>query len=83
MTFAEIKAKRDTMTPEQLACEAIWWGDERGGFISDVYVLPEEHINTGYGMTPKSTYEDDLDAVKLEVEARLPTGTPVFCTDDI
>lgn len=81
MTFAELKAELDKLTPEQLAAEVIWWGNERGGKICHVRVLEEEYVNFGYGCEPWSSYEQDLDCKKADADAVFPAGAVVLCSD--
>lgn len=44
MTYAELKAELDKLTPEQLAQPAIWSGDERGGYVLGVYIFEEDWL---------------------------------------
>lgn len=46
MTFADLKTQLDALTPEQLAAEAVWAGDERGGTIKQLWVAKEDWIGT-------------------------------------
>lgn len=83
MTYAELKAKLDTFTPEQLAAEVRWWGDERGGRIERVDLLDEPWVQTGEGFEPFSSYSDDPDMVaELDGAETLPTGTPILAVDE-
>lgn len=45
MTWAELKAQIDTMTPEQLAMPVYYTGEDIAGPIYGVWVLDEDHIN--------------------------------------
>jgi hypothetical protein len=44
VTYAELKSKLDTMTAEQLARPVIWIGDERGGYVNQVYEHAEDMV---------------------------------------
>lgn len=44
MTFLELKQALDALTPEQLANPVLWWGDERGGKMASLFVLPENYV---------------------------------------
>lgn len=51
MTWAELKAQIDTMTPEQLAMPVYYTGEDIGGPVYRVWVLGEDYINpSGDGM---------------------------------
>lgn len=85
MTYAEVKAELDKMTPEQLAHRAIWCGEERGGYFVEAYVHAEDWIgDPGDYETylPRSealkTYEaDDLETMSVCV----PAGTVYLMVD--
>lgn len=83
MKFIELKAKLDALTPEQLAHDVIWWGDDRGGTIDSLLVLPEDFVNIGEGMEPLSGYADATGGIEEAAsEGRvMRAGTPVLCTD--
>lgn len=44
MTFAELKAALEKLTPEQLARPAYWSGEERGGEIESLGLTEEDYI---------------------------------------
>lgn len=71
MTYAELKAELDKLTPEQLAMEVQWSGDMRGGAVTSLWIAEEDHINpSGDGAEPISLYVQERaveDEVSLEV----------------
>ena len=84
MTFAELKARLDTLTPEQLAMPVRWWGDERGGVVDSLDTLGEVWVSVGEGMEPISSYEGDADVIEGAANGDLPTlpaGTPILMVD--
>lgn len=81
MTFADLKAALDKMSPEALAQPARWWGDERGGVVEKLDALDEDYVNFGEGFEPWSTYTDDPDVSRDEAIAELPKGTPILGLD--
>lgn len=44
MTYRELKAELDKLTPAQLARPVVWSGDERGGYVKHVWVAAEDEI---------------------------------------
>jgi hypothetical protein len=67
--FAELKARLDQMTPEQLAMPVYWVGEDRGAPIVGLEMLNEDHINpSGDGMEPLSAYADDEDFEAIKAE---------------
>lgn len=83
MTFAELKAELDKLSPEQLAADVIWWGNDRGGIINCVLVLEEDFISVGEGMEPASAYDDpEYPLDPDDITATMKSGTPVLCTDE-
>lgn len=85
MTYAELKAKLDTLTPDQLAADVRWWGDERGGIVDSLDALEEPYVNVdGEGMEPASGYAGDPEITKQIADGDLPTlpaGTPILWVD--
>lgn len=75
MTYAELLAELQHLTPEQLAMPVRWCGDERGGVIQSVWVLKEDYVNFGYGGEPWSAYADDPDCKKEDADRIWPAGT--------
>lgn len=79
MKFKELKDQLDMMTQEQLAADAIWWGDDRGGAVLRLDVLKEDYVNLGDGMEPRSAY--DGQEIEDEIEVTMKAGTPVLISD--
>lgn len=85
MTYAELKAALEALTPEQLALDVTWSGEERGGIVKRVWIAQEDWIDNGDGdCEPRSVVEenaeDDFDAKGAHVYIR--TGTPHLMVDD-
>lgn len=79
MTFAELKTHLESLTPEQLALDVVWSGDERGGKIKQFWVAEEDWIGTVEGdCEPRSTL-DPADAESGDVI--IPRGTPQLLVD--
>lgn len=79
MTFGQLQAQLGHMSPEQLARPVIWWGDEIGGYVSELLALAEDHIVHEDGCEPRSVYADQEMPEVLET---LPSGTLVFLVDE-
>ena len=84
MTYAELKAVLDTLTPEQLAQPVVWTGDERGGHVRYVWIAEEDWIGDS------SDYESVLprtEAMKVDPESYgdaevvIPKGTVHLTVD--
>lgn len=74
-TYADLLTALHTLTPEQLAQEVRWWGDERGGCIVSVDVLECEYGNvSGDGHEPITVYTSDPEAW-AESSDIMPAGT--------
>lgn len=94
MTFRELKKAIEALSEEQLDAEVVWWGDERGGHIDSLFVLPEDYVSVeGEGMSPLSGYREGFkpeeymvdsweEFLKDQVDKTMKAGTPVLCTDD-
>lgn len=95
MTFRVLKQEIEKLSDEQLDAEVIWWGDERGGEIQHVLVLPEDYIrDPSEGVSvPISCYRDGFvpgdygvsswDEFLVENPITMKAGTPVLCTDEV
>lgn len=44
ITYAQLKATLDTLTPQQLEQPVVWSGDERGGTVHKVWIADEDWI---------------------------------------
>jgi hypothetical protein len=77
MTFAELKIQLDALTPEQLACEAVWCGDERGGKIKSLWIADQDWIDNDGECEPRSVVPD----FEGDVVVLIPMGTPQLWVD--
>lgn len=89
MTFAELKAALEKLTPEQLALPARWSGEERGGEI-DALELTDEDCLLDEGDTGELFLRSDLEDQCLAFGGKerlaaavvtCPKGTPLLFTD--
>jgi len=78
MTFAELKEQLDTLSPEQLAAEVVWCGDERGGKVHKLWIAAEDWVENDGDCEPRSVVapEDAVDARLI-----IPKGTPQLLVD--
>lgn len=82
ITWAQLKARIDTMTTEQLAEPVIWWGEEKGGFIASVSDLEEDYYKTDEGMQPRSSMNDEEFAEYVtDPEDFMEKGFPILWID--
>jgi len=80
ITYADLKATLDALTPEQLAQPVVWTGDERGGYVKEVWICPEDWIgDTSDHETwmPRS----QAPAEYADAEVCLPSGTVQLVVD--
>ena len=78
--YDRLDALRPSLTPEQLAEPVRWWGDDRGGEVLAVDVLPEEHITVGEGYEPRSLFKDDQPD-EIDILGRVPKGAVLLRVD--
>jgi len=79
MTFAALKALLDQLTPEQLAAEVVWCGEDRGGKVHMLWIATEDWLGTEDGdCEPRSQLDAD-DAANASVI--IPKGTPQLLVD--
>lgn len=72
LTYAELLAHLQQLTPEQLQQPIIVWGENQGGRITDFEVLTEDYINpSGEGHEPASVYSEE----EREGETAIPAGS--------
>lgn len=76
LTWQELKDFVNKLTHEQLNDVVRFWGEEIGGIIDSVEQLPEDFVETDYGMEPASVQEYEEGDEHCEVI--LPKGTPIF-----
>ena len=78
MTYFELKVQLDTFTPEQLACEVVWTGDERGCKVKCVWIAQEDWVENDGDCEPRSV----LDASERDgATVIIPKGTPQLVVD--
>jgi hypothetical protein len=80
MTFRQLKEKIETFTEEQLDMPVRWWGEERGGMINALDVLPEDYMQDEEGLVERSAFDEET-IESLGLEVGVAKGTPVFGTD--
>lgn len=80
MTFAELKAQLEDLTPEQLAAPVIWCGDEQGGVVRSLWIAQEDWVDNDGDCEPRSVVMvsggDACNAVVI-----IPKGTPQLLVD--
>lgn len=85
ITYAELKAKLDTMTVEQLAQPVVWVGDERGGYVNMVYEHAEDMIGESSDpdtWVPRSEVGTSVSANDYaDAEVCVPKGTVELVVD--
>ena len=77
ITYADLKAKLDEMTPEQLAQPIVWSGDERGGYVHEIWIAPEDWVGDPSdhetwlprSEVTKPAYADDYKNAKIGIPA--------------
>lgn len=85
MTYAELKAACDKLSPTQLAQPVVWSGDERGGHVRQVWISEEDWIgepSDSETWVPRSDVGGAVDAEDYK-EARvcIPAGTVHLMVD--
>jgi hypothetical protein len=82
MTYAELKAQLDAFTPDQLAMNVVWSGDERGGTIKSLWIADEDWIDNGDGdCEPRSVVASEYPDVAANASALILKGTPQLMAD--
>lgn len=79
MTFADLKAELNKLTPDQLAVEVTWTGDERGGKVVELWIAAEDWVGTEDGDCEPRSVVDPEDAANAQVI--IPAGTPQLLVD--
>lgn len=84
MTYGELRELLLTFTPDQLAAPVVWIGDERGGYVKELWVAAEDWIGDSSdheSWLPRSeamkNYADDY----KDAEVCLVKGTPQLMVD--
>lgn len=82
MTFADLKAQLDQLSPEQLAYPAVWVGDARGGKVKELWVAAEDHIGSDMeDCMPRSDYEKNDPIAAVDADVLIKQGTPQLVVD--
>jgi len=80
MTFAELKAQIDALTPEQLAMPVTWSGDEKGGYGIKLWVADEDFVYNSDLCGPERRSEaEKRDCGRTYVV--IPKGMPQLLVD--
>ena len=78
MTLEELRDALCKLTPEQLARDAVWVGDERGGKIKSVWIAEEDHLGDCMsGSMPRS----DLGPDEQDGHICIPRGAVQLVVD--
>lgn len=84
LTYAQLKEAIDKMTPEQLMQPVVWSGDERGGYVKEVWEAAEDWIGDS---SDAESWMPRTDAMKhdpesyADAEVTLPKGTVHLMVD--
>jgi len=82
MTYADLKAQLDALSPDQLAMDVVWSGDERGGTITSLWIADEDWIDNGDGdCEPRSVVAEEHPDVAAVATPIIPKGTPQLLVD--
>lgn len=81
MTFADLKAALDTLTPEQLSRDVVWTGDERGGIVKRLWVAEEDWVENDGDCEPLSVIVFDPGEDPKSRRVFIPKGTPQLVVD--
>ena len=85
MTYAELKAVLDALTPDQLAQPVIWSGDERGGFVKYVWIAAEDWIGDSSDhetfMARSEVVAQGMEEDYEDAEVCIPAGTVHLTVD--
>lgn len=81
MTYAELKARLEAFTPEQLAADVVWCGDERGGKVKSVWIAEEDWIGNDGDCEPRSVVAATEPGIAEDADVIIPKGTPQLMVD--
>jgi hypothetical protein len=79
VTFSDLKTHLETLTPEQLAANVVWSGDERGGIVKQLWIAEEDWIGTCEGDCEPRSALDPEDAASGDLI--IAKGTPQLLVD--
>lgn len=73
ITWRQVRLFVNTIPETFLDREVMWWGEERGGVVTAIRNLEEDHVQTEEGIEPRSVIEpDNLDESAMIYEKGLP-----------
>lgn len=82
MTYAELKVQLEAFTPEQLAMDVVWSGDERGGKVKSLWIAEEDWIGGGDGdCEPRSVVTANEPEIVADADVMISKGTPQLMVD--
>lgn len=82
MTYRELLAALSKLNDTQLDQPVRWWGDEVGGEMKELFLLPEDYVDfENEGFAPRSTWASDPEMDMDDAEI-LPQGTPILIDDE-
>jgi hypothetical protein len=82
VTYAELKCHLESFTPDQLAAEVVWCGDERGGKVKSLWIAEEDWISGGDGdCEPLSVVAENEPEIIEDAAVLIPKGTPHLMVD--
>jgi hypothetical protein len=78
LTWQQLKDFANSLPPEELTKNVVWWGEEEGGEVWSAYQLEEDYCTTDYAVEPVSVQEYSEDEEPYEID--FPKGTPIITT---
>jgi hypothetical protein len=82
MIYAELKAQLEALSPEQLAMEVVWSGDDRGGKVKSLWIAEEDWIDGGDGdYEPRSVVAANEPEIVEDADVMILKGTPHLMVD--
>lgn len=72
MTYAELKAQLDALTPEQLAMPVTWSGDEKGGYGVKLWIADEDFVYNSDMDSPVRRSEAEIGVVYVVIPKGMP-----------
>ena len=85
MTYAALKTALEAMSPEQLAMPIVWAGDERGGYVKELWVAEEDWVGSDReDCLPRSEMakcEPSISEDDMSMAIVIAKGTPQLVVD--
>jgi hypothetical protein len=75
MTWRMLRDAVNALPESEMDKPIHWWGDERGGTVKRLDVLPEDYVETDEGCEPASVYSNG------EYPVAHTKGTPILTVD--